>query len=328
LTGRSRSFEILVAQVEEALGPAGVKVSSPDRIPDARTGRKREVDASLRYTVGSVEVLVTIECRDRSRAPDITWIEQLHSKQLAIRASKTIAVSSRPFSKDALRVAQHHGIETRVLAEVTGADILRWADKIELRAQRATLSNLSLTIETSDNSRVEGPVGSWLGALLAADGFDAHFLSLSADTQLRSPIDVLRQRARVLGRLPEDAEGWARVTLPPKSGIEIGDPGYFPFTRGLKTDGSTAAREVPVEFEPGAAFIRFGEEQWEIRRLVLRCDVRCKGVESPSTRTLTYQHPTGALAEVAHRTIDAGGGSQIVISDVRVVEGKGKGDAA
>ena len=61
-----RELELLVSRIEGALAPAGARIRSPDRIPDISTGDLREVDVSIRHRVGSVELLVTVECRDRN----------------------------------------------------------------------------------------------------------------------------------------------------------------------------------------------------------------------------------------------------------------------
>jgi len=73
----SREFEKLVAQVEWALGGQHAKVTSPDRIQDkdVATRHLREIDVSIRMTVGSAPVLVIIECRNRSRKQDVEWVE-------------------------------------------------------------------------------------------------------------------------------------------------------------------------------------------------------------------------------------------------------------
>lgn len=63
-----REFEKLISQIEEALCPKGAIVKSPDYISDLNTGTLREVDASIRFEVGSAPILITIECRDRWRA--------------------------------------------------------------------------------------------------------------------------------------------------------------------------------------------------------------------------------------------------------------------
>ena len=72
-----REFEVLIVRIEQWLGPRGAEVKSPDRIPDRATGESREVDASIRLHVGSAPILVTVECRDRVKGEDVTWIEQI-----------------------------------------------------------------------------------------------------------------------------------------------------------------------------------------------------------------------------------------------------------
>lgn len=121
-----REFEKLVGRVEQALAGTNVSVTSPDRIPSLVTGRKREVDASLRARIGSAELLITIECRKRKAGQDVTWIEQLGCKKQAIGAARTIAVASSTFSADAIKAAAHYGIDLRVLSEVTEQDVQSW----------------------------------------------------------------------------------------------------------------------------------------------------------------------------------------------------------
>lgn len=116
-----REFERLVARIEADAGPLGLKVTSPDRIRCKTTGRLREVDASIRNQAGGG--LVTIECRKRRRKEDVTWIEQLAGKKLSIGADRTIAVSASGFSADAEAVARFHGIDLRLLSDVSVAAI-------------------------------------------------------------------------------------------------------------------------------------------------------------------------------------------------------------
>jgi hypothetical protein len=118
-----REFERLVARIEADASPLGMKVNSPDRIRCKVTGRFREVDASIRARVGTADVLITIECRHRSKIQDVTWIEQLAAKKASIGADRTIAVSSSGFSADAQAVANQRGISLRTLSEVSAGDI-------------------------------------------------------------------------------------------------------------------------------------------------------------------------------------------------------------
>ena len=110
--------------------PQGAIVKSPDRVKDyySKNKRGRGVDASIRYKVGTIDILITIECRARSRSQDETWIEQLATKKTAIRASRTVAVSSRGFSEAAHEKARMFDIELRTISEVTADDISKWVD--------------------------------------------------------------------------------------------------------------------------------------------------------------------------------------------------------
>jgi hypothetical protein len=89
------------------------------------TGRKREVDVSVRSRIGTVDVLITIECRKRHPRQDVTWIEQLAAKRDAIGASCTIAVSSSGFTATAEVVAHRYGIQLRRLSEISASEINR-----------------------------------------------------------------------------------------------------------------------------------------------------------------------------------------------------------
>jgi len=122
----SKQVELLVARIEEAATPRGAVVTSPDRIRDATSGQIREVDATIRFKIGTVPVLILIECRKRGRAQDVRWIEELATKRDSLLADKVIAVSAAAFSKPACRAAQHRRIELRTLAEVSPKRIESW----------------------------------------------------------------------------------------------------------------------------------------------------------------------------------------------------------
>jgi Restriction endonuclease len=118
-----REFEQLVARIEADTGPLGMIVTSPDRIRCKVTNRLREVDASIRSRIGSAELLITIECRRRSKVQDVTWIEQLATKKMAIGADRTVAVSASGFSAEVEKIADLRGISLRKLSKISVADI-------------------------------------------------------------------------------------------------------------------------------------------------------------------------------------------------------------
>lgn len=136
-----RLFEEIVAQFEKSLLPESAIIKTPDKIADLTTKHKREVDASIRYNIGSVPILITVECRKRKNIQDIQWIEQLISKKINIGAAKTIAVSSAGFTENAIQKAEQHGIELRTCKYLNEQEI-----KSVLFSMEATLCFLEKSI--------------------------------------------------------------------------------------------------------------------------------------------------------------------------------------
>lgn len=140
-----RAFEKLVARIEQSAAALGRIVRSPDRIRDRATGRLREVDVSIRSSEGVSATLVTVECRKRRRAEDVTWVEQLAAKKASIGADRTIAVSAVGFSQSAAKAAAFHGIELRKLTDITADDINRLLqlDLVLFWHRRAALARIA-----------------------------------------------------------------------------------------------------------------------------------------------------------------------------------------
>jgi len=126
-----REFEKLVARIEEDSRPLGWVVRSPDRIRCKITAKFREVDASIRIPSEHSAKLIIVECRERSSRQDVTWIEQLATKKKNLGADTVIAVSSKGFSTDALKLAVHYEIQLRTLGEISLAGINPLIKKID-----------------------------------------------------------------------------------------------------------------------------------------------------------------------------------------------------
>jgi len=90
------------------------------------TQQLREVDILIESRVGTSNISIILECRDRKSKQDTTWIEQLNSKLKDLKADKIIAVSSSGFSKPALEKAKRYGIETRTFGEIDKTIIESW----------------------------------------------------------------------------------------------------------------------------------------------------------------------------------------------------------
>jgi hypothetical protein len=159
---KGRELEQLIERLEAALSPEGAVVKSPDSIPDKTTGEPREVDVSIRYRVGSADILITVECRDRSAVQDVTWIEQIAAKSRDIGASLTIAVSSSGFTPAAITKAALHGIAIRTTSDLDPDRFQDWLCVQDVKVWRRLRCLTKLMVEfcedeTYDESAITRP---------------------------------------------------------------------------------------------------------------------------------------------------------------------------
>lgn len=123
---KGRYFELLIKQLEEVILPIGAKITSPGFLKDKITNHPREVDILIEHNIGTSNIIIAIECRDRSSKQDTTWIEQIKTKIENLDVHKVIAVSSRDFSENAKKKANFFGIETRTFSEIDKESISDW----------------------------------------------------------------------------------------------------------------------------------------------------------------------------------------------------------
>lgn len=172
-----REFEKLIARIEADAEPQGIVIKSPDRIRCKLTGRLREVDATIRTKVGTAEMLITIECRRRTKVQDVTWLEQLATKRSSIGADHTIAVSHSGFSPEAETVAQRLGITLRRIADVQAQDLnpLLGLDVVIFWHKRCVCTGVGIRTYRPDEGDVRPE----------PDGID---YVLPSDTDLSAPV--------------------------------------------------------------------------------------------------------------------------------------------
>src|SRR4051812_15043527 len=113
-----RALEQLVAILETALSAVPVEVRSPDYIRGSKSKSMREIDVSLRATVGSATILVVVECRDREGRQDVNWIEQIVGKRDDVGANQAVAVARDGFTSGATNYAEQNGVLLRTIEEV------------------------------------------------------------------------------------------------------------------------------------------------------------------------------------------------------------------
>jgi hypothetical protein len=127
-----RWLEELVARIEQSFAPDGATVRSPDRIANKVTGKVREVDVSIRYPIGTHEVLIVMQCRARGRTADETWIEHLVTEAQSIGADLMVAVSTSGFTDAAKNAAARYNIRLRTVREITSDELAQWKSLAKL----------------------------------------------------------------------------------------------------------------------------------------------------------------------------------------------------
>lgn len=121
---QGRSLEKLVATLEKVLkARQDIKIISPWRGPDKVTGQMREHDVVI-IIPGHHEVLIALECRDRTRPVGVNAVEEFTQKCRDTGVNKGGMVSSSGFAKTALLKARANLIECLSLDEVEAFDWL------------------------------------------------------------------------------------------------------------------------------------------------------------------------------------------------------------
>jgi hypothetical protein len=280
-----RDLERLVALIEEAVGPEGAEVKSPDFIEDRVTGERREVDVSIRTRVGTSQVLIVIECRDRNSVQDVTWIEQVEQKCRDLKASKVIAVSAKGFSEAALKKAAFSGIETRRMDEISPELIRSWyqAEEMQVIIERVEIlyCNLNLDMEGVPRSiepevleRMRGITPADTAFMCKKDGLECNLEAVWAWTR----------------RSPAASELYAGV---PQDGTRVEK------TLNLNYKNPSDRYQLATSFGP-----------LDILSMNLVVRLWIEKTVSPIERTVSYQDGERALVEAVQYEVPVGNGNK------------------
>lgn len=167
-------MELLVGNLERALDGTGAVVESPGWLFDRDSESDREVDVVVRQRVGSVDVVVMLECRDRRETAGVDWIEQVASKRNGVGAARAVAVSTSGFSSGARRKALSLGVELREVVEVESREVLEWLQLREMRLSLMRSSVVSASVVAFDvgwSPRVVAGIQALSGAPLGHAAF-------------------------------------------------------------------------------------------------------------------------------------------------------------
>ena len=99
-------YKQALKKLEKTPLPADAIINSPGFLIDKVTNQQREVDVLIEHTVGTSNIKIALECRNRQAIQDTTWIEQIHGKFGSLDVNKIIAVSTSPFSEFRRKMGQ------------------------------------------------------------------------------------------------------------------------------------------------------------------------------------------------------------------------------
>lgn len=235
-----RLLEKLARSIEHAIAPGAI-VKSPDRLLDHDTGEMREVDVSIRYHVGSVQILIIVECRKHKSTQDVRWIEQIATKKAAVGAHAAIAVSTSGFSQPAQEKAAKRGVELRQVKRIEDAHVEEWFRGINVTLHYLTYQALTVGIIWPDSKR---PFTEELKEIQAPDAWHSPIFQEGPDRKPTTLTDLIQGNWQILEgeKLPLGGKETKRIYIRPDAGTLL----YFPYRAQSHPVGAV---ELTIEVE-------------------------------------------------------------------------------
>jgi hypothetical protein len=154
---RSNVFQRLVATIQSHMDP-GATVTESALLRDLATGTQREVDVVVSGQVARHPVEIAIECRDRGRRSDVTWVDEMHAKHSRLPTNVLVLASHSEFTREACRAADLYGIRRIVLDDIDSAAPERLFPDVQSlwgKAWEVRIDLVSITVEATPEIRSE-----------------------------------------------------------------------------------------------------------------------------------------------------------------------------
>lgn len=149
---RTNDFQQLIAQIIELLEDPEV-IEESKEFPDPDTGQPREVDvyALVRGKIDGRQITIAVECVDRSRKMDVTWVEGMYGKHSRLGiADVVLLVSKKGFYHTAEVKAKRFGYKT-ITPKISPLKLKRTiglGNDYQVGVQAATLNRSKVTVNT------------------------------------------------------------------------------------------------------------------------------------------------------------------------------------
>jgi len=149
-----KALQRLIRSIESALaaGNASIEVEMEKRFHDKVTGKPREHDVVLTIRNQHHEMVIALECRDRSRPVGVDAVEAFHSKCRDTGIHSGIIVSGKAFCKTALKKAAHYNIECLSLDE---AERFNWCETPVIESRNRQIHHTHLFLSFPEGTEVK-----------------------------------------------------------------------------------------------------------------------------------------------------------------------------
>jgi hypothetical protein len=159
--GKGHELEVLIEKIERAIASTSMRIKVNDMVRD-KYGDIREVDISIRGQVGTIDIFLIIECRNRTRVQDKRWVEEVASKRDSLQANKAILVSTSGFYESAYKMAADKGIVLRTVRQITYEDIKEWLQFSKVQINTYNWQHTGYGMQFSNQIQMNASFGEFL----------------------------------------------------------------------------------------------------------------------------------------------------------------------
>ena len=124
-----KKFEDIVAKVRKDFSP-NATIKTREKILGKKSGCPRELDITIRETIGPDEMLIAIDCKDLSRKVDIKKVEECIGLFDDVGVNQGVIVSAKGFTKSALERGKRNNINLYTLVDSDDHD---WKSDVRLK---------------------------------------------------------------------------------------------------------------------------------------------------------------------------------------------------
>ena len=121
-------YDKLVAHIYSELQPHA-RVAHNDKIMGLESGKKRQIDVSIRDTVAGHDLLIVVQAKNYTRPADVSVVDGFASVVKDVRANKGVLICNAGFTQGAKDKARNIGID---LCSLHDAQSRNWSLDIKL----------------------------------------------------------------------------------------------------------------------------------------------------------------------------------------------------